>query len=157
MVAAFASFLRAAVSVSLGTLSEPNMVSLEREIKEAPPAPIPNPIMIADQQKLSRKRSSCPNLKMYVKDQNGEVRGMDVDLSPTMDLPGGTMDVEASYIEEKCCFLVPNGFMSGKKGGRRSSESSAEVRKVFLQKVLKVCTPSDYWQTLNPIPIYVLG
>ena len=109
------------------------MVSLEREIKEAPPAPIPNPIMIADQQKLSRKRSSCPNLKMYVKDQNGEVRGMDVDLSPTMDLPGGTMDVEASYIEEKCCFLVPNGFMSGKKDGRRSS---AEVRKVFLQKSL---------------------
>ena len=117
------------------------MVSLEREIKEAPPAPILNPIMIADQQKLSRKRSSCPNLKMYVKDQNGEVRGMDVDLSPTMDLPGGTMDVEASYIEEKCCFLVPNGFMSGKKDGRRSS---AEVRKVFPRKSSKSLYPIHF-------------
>ena len=102
------------------------MVSLEMEIKEAP-----NSLILAEPPKSSRKRSSCPNLKMYVKDQNGEVRGMDVDLSPTMGLPGGTIDVETSYIEEKCCFLVPNGFMSGKKDGRRSS---AEVRKVTVKQ-----------------------
>ena len=64
---------------------------------------------------------------MYVKDPSGEVRGMDVDLSPTMELP----DVETSYIEDKCCFLVPNGLMSGKKDGRRSS---AEVRKITVKQ-----------------------
>ena len=93
---------------------------------------------------------------------------MDVDLSPTMGLPGGTIDVETSYIEEKCCFLVPNGFMSGKKDGRRSS---AEVRKVTVKQTkswttslgtfVRVFTPFHKkfrkfiigllacWQTLN--------
>ena len=91
-------------------------LELEMEVKEAPPA-----LIRTDSQKLSaksRKRSSCPNLTMYVKDPNGQVTGMDVDLSPAID-------VETSYIEEKCCFLVPSGFISGKKDGRRSS---AEVR-----------------------------
>ena len=91
-------------------------ISLELEAKEAPPAPIPNPLLGPENQKLLRKRSSCPNLKMYVKDQHGQVTGIDVDLSPPIGV-----DVEASFIEEKCCFLVPSGFMSGKKGARRSS------------------------------------
>ena len=72
-----------------------------------------NPLVIKPSE-ISRKRSSCPNLKLYV-DENNEV-GASVDLSPTMDV-----DVEATYIEEKCCFVVPSGFLSGRKEGRRSS------------------------------------
>ena len=62
---------------------------------------------------IMRKRSSCPNLKMYANKDDVAVGG--VDLSPTMDVD------EVTYIEEKCCFLVPNGFLSGRKDGRRSS------------------------------------
>ena len=83
---------------------------------------IPNIHPLVSKPDIMRKRSSCPNLKMYVnKDDVVAVAG--VDLSPTMDV-----DVEATYIEEKCCFLVPNGFLSGRKDGRRSSaEVSFEV------------------------------
>ena len=80
---------------------------------------IPNIHPLVSKPDIMRKRSSCPNLKMYVnKDDVVAVDG--VDLCPTMDV-----DVEATFIEEKCCFLVPNGFLSGRKDGRRSS---AEVK-----------------------------